>query len=185
MTKEELINRFTLRTLNSKTNNMIIVLDESKNMIDKIPNTCSVSFSDNEINNEFAFNIKIDLSQINIQDVLTFVLNYLKELKLLDVSFDYELPFNNKFDILKFQNVLSRYNKIVQIIFYNFEKVTNEEQMLLNELYYFNSPYFNVTSLINDNFKTYFLSNNRVLDNRENYKKEIIEDEKILKYRKK
>lgn len=57
--------------------------------------------------------------------------------------------------------------------------------MLLNELYYFNSPYFNVTSLINDNFKTYFLSNNRVLDNRENYKKEIIEDEKILKYRKK
>ena len=56
--------------------------------------------------------------------------------------------------------------------------------MLINELYYFNSLYFNVISLINDNFKTYFLSQNRVLDDRENYHKYKIVKEKSLRLKK-
>ena len=44
--------------------------------------------------------------------------------------------------------------------------------MLLNEMYYFYSDYFNVSSFIpGDYFQTHFLKDNRVLDNRENYTK--------------
>lgn len=47
--------------------------------------------------------------------------------------------------------------------------------MLFNEIYYFNSIYFNANSFIkDDNFQSYFLSKDRVLDNRENYTKVII-----------
>ena len=61
---------------------------------------------------------------------------------------------------------------MVQIVFYNVDKLSMEEQMLFNELYYFNSMYFNVKTFTkNDNFITYFLSSERVLDNRENYTK--------------
>ena len=52
----------------------------------------------------------------------------------------------------------------------NLKSLTKEEQMLLNELYYFYSEYFNVRSFIpGKHFQTHFLSGNRVLDNRENY----------------
>lgn len=44
--------------------------------------------------------------------------------------------------------------------------------MLFNEIYYFNSIFFNANSFIKDsNFKSYFLTGGRVLDNRENYTK--------------
>ena len=184
MTKEEFINLLTTRTLNNKNNNMIIVTENPKDLVHSIPNTCAVSFNDNDIDDKISLNIKIDLSQINVHDILTYVLNYLKELKIIDVFFDYTLSFENKFDILKFQSILKNYDKIVQIIFYNLEEVNKEEQMLINELYYFNSLYFNVISLINDNFKTYFLSQNRVLDDRENYHKYKIAKEKSLRLKK-
>lgn len=42
--------------------------------------------------------------------------------------------------------------------------------MLLNELYYFYSEYFNISAFIHEkHMQTHFLTGNRVLDNRENY----------------
>ena len=80
------------------------------------------------------------------------------------------------------QRVLSNYNRMVQIIFYNVDKLSIEEQMLFNELYYFNSIYFDVNAFIKEsNFKTYFLTGDRVLDNRENYERvKIVEHQKRL-----
>lgn len=49
--------------------------------------------------------------------------------------------------------------------------------MLFNELYYYYSNNFNVTSFVKENFKTYFLKNGNVLDDRENYQKYILSSE--------
>ena len=48
----------------------------------------------------------------------------------------------------------------------------NENLYIENEIYYFNSIFFNANTFIKgNNFQTYFLSGERVLDNRENYTK--------------
>ena len=184
MTNDELLTYLKSRRLNNKTNNMIIVGDELSTLIDQIPDTTGISFIDNDIDVANALNIKIDLSEIDVKDILTYVLNYLKQLKIVDVNFDYTLPFNNKFDIVKFRSVLQNYNRVVQLIFYNMESLTIEEQMLFNELYYYNSPFFSIISLTKDYFKTYFLTQNRVLDDRENYQRyEIIKPYTLVKER--
>lgn len=171
MTYDEILENLKSRQLNSKTNNMIIMGNDSNKLVDDIPNTTCISFSENDIDVSDALNIKIDLSEVNVNDILTYTLNYLKNLKLIDVSFDYTLPFTNKFDVVKFASVLRNYNRVIQLIFYNFETLSTEEQMLFNELYYYNSPFFSIISLTKEHFKTYFLTQDRVLDDRENYER--------------
>ena len=171
MDKIEIINELSSRYLNSKTNNLIITNVVSFDIVDRIPDTCKIMIRDYDLDNDTAFNIKIDLNEVDVGDILSYILNELKKLKLIDTYFDYEIKFNNKLDILKFQGVLRNYNIIVQIIFKNVEKLNLEEQKLFNELYYFNSIFFNMISFVRENFITYFLTNDRVLDNRENYEK--------------
>ena len=172
MTENEILKEFNSRYLNSKTNNYIFCEMENFNMLDSIPDFCNIRMDDCDTNIEYANNIKIDLKKVEVKDILTYILNMLKEKSLLDITLDYNLEFNNKFDILKFQSILRNYNRIVQLIFYNVEELDLENQMLFNELYYFNGLYFNINSFIKDNnFKTYFLKYDRVLDNRENFTK--------------
>lgn len=172
MTKEEIINEFKQRYLNSKTNNYIFTNIDDFTILDMIPNICSVSMDDSNLDIDYAFNIKIDLNEIDVHDILTYTLEELKKQKLVDPFFDYKLDFNSKFDLLKFQNTLYNYRRIVQLIFYNVESLSNEEQYLFNELYYFNCQFFNVSTFTkNDNLNSYFLRQDRVLDNRENYTK--------------
>lgn len=170
--KEEILNLFNSRYLNSKTNNYIFTGIDDFKILDDISNRCSIRILENDIDVEFAQNIKIDLNEINIKNILSYILNLLKEQAILDIDFDYTLEFNNKFDLLKFQNILRNYNIVVQLIFYNIDKLSLEEHMLFNEIYYFNSIFFNINSFIKeDDFQTYFLSNERILDDRENYEK--------------
>lgn len=170
MSEEEIIRYFKQRYLNSKVNNYIFTKINDFKILDNIPDICWITLPDSDINN--AENIKINLKEIEVKDILSYTLKLLKEKSLLDTYFDYTLDFKNKFDLLKFQGVLHRYNRIVQLIFYNLNELSLHEQMLFNEIYYYNSIFFNVNSFINgDNFQSYFLSNNRVLDNRENYTK--------------
>lgn len=84
--------------------------------------------------------------------------------------------------MLKFQSILNDYRVVAQLVFYNIEVLDKEQQELFNELFYFNSMYFDANAFIKEiNFQSYFLSNNRVLDNRENYTKiKIIQYDKIL-----
>lgn len=172
MTENEILKEFNSRYLNSKTNNYIFCEMENFNMLDSIPDVCNIRMNDCDINIEYANNIKIDLNKVEVKDILMYTLNMLKEKSLLDETLDYDLEFNNKFDLLKFQSVLRNYNVFVQLIFYNVEELSVENQMLFNELYFFNGLFFNVNSFIKgNNFKTYFLKYDRVLDNRENFTK--------------
>ena len=164
MSEEEILELFSYRYFNSKTNNYIFSEICDFRILDNISDTCNISTFEDSINIDYAQNIKINLYEVNIKEIFSYVLKLLK--------IDIVLDFNNKFDLLRFQKIFRTYNIAVQLIFYNVEKLSTEEQMLFNEIYYFNSIFFNINSFIKgDNFQTYFLSNERVLDNRENYTK--------------
>lgn len=170
MTKQEIIEEFKRRYINSKNNNYIFTEINDFGILDDIPDVCSISMPDTTLDIEYAHNIKINLDEVEVRNVLSYTLELLKEMKLLDVSFDYNIELKNKFDLLRFQHVLSNYNRAVQLIFYNIEALSIEDQMLFNEIYYFHSFLFNVNSFIKgSNFQSYFLTGDRVLDNRENY----------------
>lgn len=172
MTEKEIISLFKYRYFNTKTNNYIFSELDDFSIVDKIPKKCNIKIAESDFSIDCAINIKIDLSKIEFKDILTYILNTLKEYSLLDETIDYTLDFNNKYDLLTFQKTLRNYGIVVQLIFYNLEELELEDQMLFNEIYYFNSIFFNANSFIKDrNFKSYFLSNERVLDNRENYTK--------------
>jgi len=172
MNEKEILELFRYRYLNSKTNNYIFTEVEDFDILKSIPENCMVSISECNIDINRAINIKIDFKKISVRDIITYSLNILEELNLLDSFFDYNIDFNDKFDLIKFQYVLRNYDRIVQLIFYNIDKLSLEEQMLFNEIYYFDSIYFNANAFIKENnFQSYFLSGNRVLDDRENYTK--------------
>ena len=172
MPEAEIIALFEQRYLNSKTNNFIFTGINTFEILDDIPDKCDISMSDSDMEVEAAENIKIDMEEVNVKDILSYALQLLKNASLLDASFDYSMDFNSKFDLLRFQGVLRNYNRVVQLIFYNMDELSLEDQALFNEIYYFNSMYFNANSFIKgNNFPSYFLSNGRILDNRENYTK--------------
>lgn len=185
MLEEEIIEEFRHRDLNCKTNNYIFTGISDFQILNRIPDKCSISmpeykldidfvpniyFDLEELDIDFASNIKINLEEIAVKDILSYVLELLKKSEL--VSIDHTWNFNTKFDLFNFIDVLYAYRRIVQLVFYNVDKLTPEDQMLLNEIYYFNTIYFNANAFICDNhFQTYFLSGGRILDNRENYTK--------------
>lgn len=172
MSWTEILELFYKRFFNIKTNNYIFTGVEDLGLINSIPFSTSIFYPDNDINIESAINIKIDLNDVELKNILTYILVKLRDCKCLDETLDWSLEFNSKFDLLKFQGILHRFNIAVQLIVYNVEKLSLEEQFLFNELYYFNSMYFNVNSFIKgEHFQSYFLNDNRVLDDRENYEK--------------
>lgn len=180
MFEEKIIETFCDRTINSKVNNYIFTGVEDFKILDKIPDKCGISFCENAIDIPFAQNIKIDLAKINLREVLTFTLEELKKLKMLDVYLDYTLDLARR-NLCRFQGVLYNYGVVAQMVFYNVEALSKEEQMLFNEIYWFNSPYFNANAFIKGNhFQTYFLGTKRVLDDHENYTKvELIRKREI------
>ena len=174
--KEELLAIITPKIVNSKNNNLIIAGNNSKSILDEIPDTSPVSFIENNTKNNTLYNIKIDLHKIKIQDIFKYIISYLQDLNLLDTEKKYHLSFDNKIDVWRLDKVLKENNIIIQLIFYNIEVLTTEEQELFNELYYYFSYNFFVISLVNNHFNTYFLTNNRVLDSREDYQRFVLED---------
>ena len=173
MSIEEIIDIFTNRILNIKNNNYIFTNVSNLEFLKQIPSICQITMDKTVLDlsiNE-ALNVKIDLKKIKIKDILEYVLTYIENyLKVEEKSS--KIEFNNKFDLLKFQGKLSDLNVVVQLLIYNLDSLTIEEQMLLNEIYYFYSDYFNISSFIPGIYmQTHFLTGNRVLDNRENYTK--------------
>ncbi len=174
--KEELLAIITKKIVNSKNNNLIIAGNDSKSIIDEIPDTSSILLIEDNIKNNALYNIKIDLNKTKIQDIFKYIISYLQDLNLLDTEKKYHLLFDNKIDVWRLDRVLKENNIIIQLIFYNIEVLSIEEQELFNELYYYFSYNFFVISLVNEHFNTYFLTNNRVLDSREDYQRFVLED---------
>jgi len=171
MLLEEMFKEFISRNINEKNNNYIFTGFDDFQQLAKLPQKCHVSMPEDLKDIKYAENVTIDLSKIDVQDILWFTITKLR-LRGINLDVPENLYFCDKFNILEFQKMLRNKGIVVQMIFYNTEHLTKEAQMLFNELYYFNSMYFNVTTFTkNDNFITYFLSSERVLDNRENYTK--------------
>lgn len=164
MNKDEIMSLFTYRNINYKTNNYLFTMLDNFSFLEKINDICEIKMPEEDIDLAKAYNIKIDLAKVKVNDILTYILNYLGIRETLN--------FNDKFVLFKFRNILNNYGLVIQLLFYNIEGIDLESHMLFNELVYFNSLYFNVNIFTkNENLATYFLSNNRVLDNRENYTK--------------
>ena len=174
MTYKELSETLRFREITFSYNNMIIMGNYSEDLIRTIPTTTGISFPKNNIDIAASINIPINLAEINIKDILTYALNYLKELKLVDPSFDYTLPFIDQYSVKNFVEVLHNYNRVVQLIFYNIEYLSLEEQKIFNELYYYSGPFFSVITFTNEEFKTYALSYDRELQDGINYQKHKI-----------
>ncbi len=87
------------------------------------------------------------LEEVPVVKILTFTLEELEKMKLLDVYFDYTVDLERR-NLYKFHSVLGTYRIVVQMIFYNLDSLSLEEQMLFNELYWFNRPYFNTNAFI-------------------------------------
>ena len=171
MHTNEITQLFTKRYLNSKNNNFIFACVSNLEFLENIPDKCIL---ENNIENDNAINIRIDISKIKVKDILNYILKYL--------NIDGNLEFNSKLDLLKFELFLRNINVVVQIIAFNLDGLELEEQMLLNEIYYFCSEYFNISTFIPGEFlKTSLLTNNRILDNRENYTLVSVEDRKLTK----
>ena len=164
MNKNKIINLFSYCNINYKTNNYLFTKIDDFNFLENIDDFCTINMPEEDIDLNKAYNIKIDLSQIKVNDILTYILNYL--------GIHETLNFNDKFALFKFRNILNNYGIVIQLIFYNIEHLDLANQMLFNELFFFNSLYFNINVFTkNDNLLTYLLSNNQVLDDRENYTK--------------
>ena len=172
MNDKKILTMFSDRTLGCSTNNYIFSLVDDFEVLDKIPSRCWIDLPEHNISINHSHNIKINLDEVFIEDILTYSLAYLKGLHLLDVYFDYNLDFDSKSQLFKFQNVLRKYNVISQLIFYNLEGLDKEYQMLINEIYSFNSVYFNASSFIKgDDFQTYSLFNGSRLEDGKDYTK--------------
>ncbi len=108
------------------------------------------------------FNIPLDLSLIPPKDVLNYALDFIGIPKKLD--------YNSKFDLLKCRGILREYQKCLSLILYNSEDIPKEKRILLNEIYYFNSCFLTINDVLeSSNLSTYEISNNRLLDARDDY----------------
>ena len=170
----EIIEMITLRQINEKNNNFIIAGDSSKSILDAISDTSVATFIEDPNKTETLINIKIDLELIKIQDVFKYIISYLKGAGKIDLENQYHISFDNKIDIWRLDRILKKHNIFVQLIFYNVATLTIQEQELFNELYYYFSYNYFVVSLVNDHFNSYFLANNRVLDDREDYQRLVL-----------
>ena len=94
---EEIIDIFTTRFLNVKTNNFIFTNVESMAFLPKIPPKCQITTGDTalDLGISEALNIQIDLSKVKVKDILSFVLQYLGENTKMD--------FTQRLDLLRFK----------------------------------------------------------------------------------
>ena len=162
MDYEDIIDLFTNRRLNSKNNNFIITGDYPSDIISSIPDYCTITLPDNNQVDQ-AVNITIDMESVNVHNIFQYVLGRINQ--------RVQLKFKGIIDLIRFDSFLRNNNIRCQLIIYNLDGITKEEQMLLNELFYFYSENYNITVFVRNNLKTYLLKNGKVLDSREDYQK--------------
>lgn len=118
---------------------------------DNIPDTFSVS---NNTRVDIGLNIKIDLSTMDIKNILNYILNYLKNMILVDIYFEYNLLFDNKKSLVRFEDVLYRYNRVIKLYIYNTKDLSEEDNKLLDLLCDYKSIWFSAVKIENKFTKT-------------------------------
>lgn len=171
MKEQEILNILNHKHLNTKTNNYIfseIREEQQDSIIAKVNPICLLDNLEADITDEIGTNkmnnVTIDLSQVSTKDILTVALELLKIKE--------SIPFESKMNLLKLRGILRTHRKAIQFIFYHLDHLTIEEQKLLNEIYWFNTYFFNANALIARNhFITTQTQSGYMLDNREDYDK--------------
>lgn len=170
----EALTIFNSRELNTKTNNYIftdLTKKKKQELIAGIKREVIVPISLSSIISDMALlekgflvmnNIIIDLQKVSIKDILSYVL----EVQGINSTLD----FTSKLDLLRFRGILRSHNKSSSLILYNGEGILNADRKLLNEIYGFNTPFFNINDLLErTNLGTYETHSGRMLDSREDY----------------
>jgi len=107
-------------------------------------------------------NVLVDLKDIPVKDLFAYLLEAL--------NIPGSISFDDKFSILRYRGLLREYQKASSIILYNGENLEDKDRALLNEIYGFNTTFFNVNDLLMSSyFSFYQTSSGLFLDSRENY----------------
>ena len=160
MTEKDVLNLFKYRVI-KENNNYLFTDVQDMGIIDKIPENCSLSFATTGIGIPYANNIKIDLQNTYVENILR------DSMFLLNIR-----NFSDRQNIYEYEQALKVYKMINQLIIYNIENLTEHDQMLLNELYDYVTPYFNINVFTRDeNLKTTSLYGSRSLNNYTSYNK--------------
>ena len=163
VTKQELVNKLTTDTENK-------IIFSFNNVIDELTNTDDI------------VNVYLDMHYICVESILTYIMAQLRDRNLFHPSFTYSLPFRTKLEILKFDAVLKHDSIKAQLIFSNIDRLNEKDQRLFNELYYYNSEWFNIVTFVNSDFITYELFGDRLLEeNNHYYKYELAKDKVLVK----
>ena len=171
---EEIIYLLNNKRLDGKCNNYILegltdyeIETILKNIKEIIP------FNHTSSLEVFAERIKItNLKNLvfNMEDEeVTYLLN--RVFNLLEI--DKKLVFSGPRDLFRFNNILKRHNQSIQLIMYNVEKIEEEKQKLINEIFAYYSVYFNINYLVKEDndLVTYQTINGTIIDFREDYTK--------------
>lgn len=160
--------------LNCKTNNYIFygfnsetlysVVNYSRSRKPIIENYDEIKYEIDAVDSKL-HNILIDLSDIEIENLFNEC--------LMQIGINEKLPFKDAIDAYKFKRILSKNKKMLQLIFYNGEELSESKQRLLNEILWINTYLFNIIYLLKDTryLPTFQTTKGYILDDRENYDK--------------
>lgn len=166
---DDIIDIFNKRELNIKTNNYVVtdldIILRSR-LIAGINVEAPVSY----IPDAFSFdsnyptmrNIFVDLNDVPVNEILAF------SLEKLGIS--NQITFKSAVDLFRFRGILRNNGVCIAIIAYNSEELPISDRMTLNELYTFNTSFFNINELLmQESLFSTEMRSGRMLDNRENY----------------
>ncbi len=114
---------------------------------------------------KFLSNIVVDIQNLEIKNLLNFVLAYLQIKE--------ELPFIDRKSLFRFREILRKYEKCIQLIAILKEPLDIAEQKKFNELFIVNSYFFSINCLLKENcqFSTVQTLNDEKLEEQKNYQK--------------
>lgn len=166
---EDVLEIFNKRELNIKTNNYIVVgLDNilRNKLMMGIEKEVPVSYIPDSFSFESSYptmrNIFVNLNDVPVSDILAFSLEKL--------GINNSIGFKSAVDLFRFRGILRSNGVCIAIIAYNSEGLSIGDRMILNELYTFNTSFFNINELlVQELLCSTELKNGRMLDDRENY----------------
>ena len=171
ISKNEMMDIIRFRQYNGKCNNYIFTdIEDINGIVRKIPFVSEIInyeyFRYQDIGDKYLQNIVVDMSKINVEDLLNRALEVVNSCNRIN--------FRDRNDCAQLQNILRKLRKNVQYIFYNVGSLSYDDVRKFNDLIYFTSYYMTQVVLLgkDEDLATYQTSDKfKVLDNRENYNK--------------
>ena len=157
MELKEVILTLNEKKLNEKTNHYIFTDIKNKEIhqiVKEIKPICTLRHPSLEVLHEIGRtdipNMVVDVSAVKVEDLLNETLSFL--------NISESIPFLDKKSLMRFRGILRNYNKVVQWIILNGDILNFQEQQKMNEIFWFNTYFFNINYLLTtSNLTTYCL----------------------------